>query len=156
MYDSSIAEIAELVRKSQSPPLIITVGNDHRRDDGVGPYIASKLKALSKLQVVDAGSTPENIVDEVIQLKPSMIFVVDAADFGGKPGEFREIPEDKIPETSLSTHMIPMNVISGLIADAIQPKISFIGIQPATVEFGEGLSDDVRSAADFFVEELTQ
>lgn len=134
--------------------LIITAGNSFRRDDGVGPYIAEKLKEAGLTNVIDAGYTPENIIDEVIDLAPSNIIFIDAADFSGTPGQTRIIDENHIAQTTLSTHMIPLNVVSSLIADSIKTTITFIGIQPADVSFGEGLTSDVQKTADEIISEI--
>jgi len=116
----------------------------------VGPYLASRLAAFP-VRVVDAGHTPENIIDQVIGFKPPRIIILDAADFGGSPGEVRVIPEEAIPETTLSTHMVPMNVVSRLIVEDTGAEVFFIGIQPRTVAFGEGLTPAVQEAADQIV-----
>ena len=76
------------------------------------------------------------------------IFIFDAADFSGSAGEVRLIPKECVPETTMSTHMIPLNVVTELIASSIDVKVFFIGIQPKSVAMGEGLSDEVKKAAD--------
>lgn len=136
--------------------LIITAGNSFRRDDGVGPFIAEKLKQAGLTSVIDAGYTPENIVDEVIDLKPDNIVFIDAADFSGAPGQARIIAEEHLVETTLSTHMIPLSVVSALIAASIKTAITFIGIQPADLSFGEGLTPAVQTTADEIIAKLKQ
>ena len=145
------ADSREIFQTSSKPSLIITAGNSFRNDDGVGPYIASQIKSFKGVQVMDAGNTPENIIDEVIELHPVHIIIIDAADFSGTPGETRLIPEENVSETSLSTHRIPMTVISKLIQDSIDCKTTFVGIQPKTVTMGEGLSSEVKTSADEIV-----
>jgi hydrogenase 3 maturation protease len=150
MSNSLTGDVLAVLSSGPGSPLFLTVGNSFRSDDGVGPYLASRLAALP-VRVVDAGYTPENIIDEVTGLKPSQIVILDAADFGGKPGEVRVIPEEAIPETTLTTHMVPMNVVSKLLTEGTGAKAVFIGIQPKTVALGEGLSPEVRQAADEIV-----
>ena len=147
MLNSLTADVLEALGPASGPFLILTVGNSFRSDDGVGPYIASCLRPVP-VKVMDAGNTPENIVDEAIAFAPDKITVIDCADFGGTAGEVRVIPEELIPETTLSTHMVPINVITRLIGSSIKTSIVFIGIQPEAVTLGEGLSPEVRQAAD--------
>jgi len=154
MLNSLTAEILEVLKPRSNQDLIITVGNSFRRDDGVGPYLSGKLRDFEKIKVLNAGDTPENIVDEAIASKPVRILIFDAADFGGRAGEVRTIPEGLIPQTALSTHSIPLNVITGIIAGETNAEIVFIGIQPKTVEFGEGLSEEVKKAADAIAETI--
>lgn len=142
------ADIIAALRPHSDRDLIITVGNSFRSDDGVGPYIASCLKTVSKAKIIDAGYTPENIIDDVIALAPKYIIIVDAANFGGHPGEGRIISEESIPETTLSTHSIPLNVIASIIKESTKAEILFIGIQPKTVMLGEGLTKEVKDSAD--------
>jgi hydrogenase 3 maturation protease len=87
-------------------------------------------------------------VDEAIGLAPKYIVVIDAADFGGAPGEVRVIEESAIPRTTLSTHMIPLNVVTGIISEQTGAKVAFIGIQVKSAALGEGLSPEVRAAAE--------
>lgn len=154
MSNSLTAEILAAIPPRPEGFLIITIGNTFRHDDGVGPYLATLLRPHSKIKVIDAGQNPENIVDEVIALAPAAIAVVDAADFGGQPGEVRLIPEDLIPETTLSTHMIPMNVILRLITETTRSVTAFIGIQALSFDLGEGLSQPVKAAADALAVEI--
>ncbi|MCK4995079.1 MAG: hypothetical protein KAS13_08575, partial [Candidatus Omnitrophica bacterium] len=63
-------DITELLKSIPGSNLIITVGNSFRSDDGVGPYLGAKLKRMKGLKVITAGINPENIIDEVIDLKP--------------------------------------------------------------------------------------
>jgi len=164
--------------------LIITVGNCFRADDGVGPYIASCLKQSSKLSVIDAGYTPENIIDEAIKLfaqHPALtdrpvrasaqhpdlsdspvrasaqrIIFIDAADFSGACGELRLIDSEDIPQSSLSTHSLPLPVVSRILHEDTLAQIYFIGIQPKSVEHRQGLSGEVKSAADELIKHINQ
>ena len=136
--------------------LIITVGNHFRADDGVGPYIASGLMPSAKLLVIDAGSTPENVIDQAAKLSPERIIFIDAADFGGMPGELRIIDHEHIPEASLSTHSVPLPVISRILYEDTKAKIYFIGIQPKSVEHKEGLSAEVKLAADALIKQINE
>lgn len=132
-------------------PVIITVGNTLRSDDGVGPYIASCLKPHRQPAIINAGSNPENSIEEAISLKPRGIVIIDAADFGGEPGEARLIDKEYIPETSVSTHMISLKVVAAILAEETKAQVSFLGIQPKHVGIGEGLSAEVKKTADEIV-----
>lgn len=139
-----------------SHTLIITVGNCFRADDGVGPYIASGLRQSAKLSVIDAGYTPENVIDQAVRSSARIIIFIDAADFGGAPVELRLIDSEDIPESSLSTHSIPLPVVSRILHEDTKAKIYFIGIQPKSVEHKEGLSSAVKSAADTLIKHINQ
>lgn len=129
--------------------LVITVGNSLRGDDGVGPYIACNIGLPSgNLSVIDAGERPEGILDRISDIKPKTTVIIDAADFGGSAGEIRLIPEDKVSNATLSTHRFPLAAIGMLIAADTGSEVHYLGIQPAEHGFGQGLSPEVRKAAD--------
>lgn len=148
------AEVKRCLKPGKDLNIIVTVGNRMRRDDGLGPYIASKLKSSANLVIIDAGFLPENIIDRVVQLNPDHIIFIDAADFKGKPGEVRVIDESEISEYTLSTHAVPLKLVAAIIRSEVSARISYVGIQPKDVGFGEGLSREVQRAADEMIKEF--
>ncbi len=152
MSSSLADDVREALSASSGASLLITVGNDFRSDDGVGPYIARGLAGLQGRSVIDAGSKPENVIDDAIAMKPSRIVIIDAADFGGDPGEARIIPRAAIPETTLSTHTIPLPVVTAILEEDTGAEVVFIGIQPASLELGEGLTAEVEKTARKIIE----
>ena len=156
MSNLSTVEIDSLLKPISALTVIICVGNTLRSDDGVGPYIASHLKNTKKLAVFDAGYNPENFIEEAAETRPGRIIIIDAADFGGEPGEARIISENEIPESSLSTHAIPLNVIYHILKEDTGSEIKFIGIQPKEVSHGERLSPEVKAAADKMIARITK
>lgn len=132
--------------------LIITIGNDFRSDDGIGPYIFEHLKDNPKnLSLLNAGDKPENIIDEAVALKPKKTIIIDAADFNGIPGEIRIIPQEFIPNSTLSTHTFPPNIIAKIIEKDTKGEVVFLGIQPKNVELGEEISKEVKGSADSLI-----
>ncbi|MBU0651012.1 hydrogenase 3 maturation endopeptidase HyCI [bacterium] len=148
---NNVDEIKKILIDKSSDLLIITVGNTFRSDDGVGPYIYSKLKSSKKIKILNADENPENIVDDAIAFNPDKIIFIDAGDWGGVPGEIKIISEDQISKVTFSTHMIPLNVVSALIRQDIDAEIVFLGIQILSMEFKEGICEAVKSAADELV-----
>ena len=148
------ADIIKALSEGEGKTLLVCVGNTLRMDDGVGPYIAGRVHSGPELKVIDAGFTPENIIDEAITEAPAKIVVIDAADFRGNPGQVRIVSEEDIPQATLSTHSIPLNVITQIIREKVDCRIFFIGIQPATVTLGEGLTEEVRMSADEIIRVL--
>jgi len=144
------AEIRDLFTPSKKGPLlVITIGNSFRSDDGVGLYIARKINTCKKnVIILDAGNKPESIIDKVIQTKPGKVIIIDAANFGGMAGEIRLIEKNDIADTSLSTHSFPLNIIARIIEEDTGADVSFLGIQPKSVQLTEGLSKPVKRAAE--------
>lgn len=157
MLSSLTAEIKELLAAKPSERLLlVTVGNDLRADDGLGPYIAKHSTSLKPgIILLDAGEKPENSLDEAVAKNPTQVVIIDAADFGGAVGEARLIPNECIPDTTLSTHTFPLKVIAKLIEEDTKAKVFFLGVQPKSVELGEGLSAEVKKTADEILEVIT-
>jgi len=153
--------IDEEIRKILSPEksgktLIITVGNTLRRDDGVGPYIAGCLagKLPPEVILLNAGEQPENAIEPAIMCRPVKTVIIDAALFGAAPGKVKVIREDEISTLTLSTHTFPISVLSKLITEDTGSQVFFVGVQPGDVTFGEGISRQVKEAADEIVKYL--
>lgn len=125
-----------------------------RSDDGLGPYIAAGLKSSKRLKIIDAADKPQNIIDEVVSHRPSSVLIIDAADFKGAPGEIRFIESHEIPDSSLSTHSIPLRVIAGIISKDTGCQVKFLGIQPKNVSLGEEMSSEVIEAAKKIIKKI--
>ncbi len=133
--------------------LLITIGNTLRADDGVGPYIASALgSGIPGYAIQDAGEHPENALEPAVAARPAKVVMIDAADFGGRPGEARVLDRESLPQHSLSTHTFPLPVIAGLLERDTGAEVYFLGIQPRVVDLGEALSPAVRRTADRIVD----
>lgn len=134
--------------------LLVTVGSSLRADDGVGPFIGESLRVSGDaLKVINAYTTPENIAQAAIAWKPDKIVVVDAARFGGKPGEFRIIPLDRVnQQTVMSTHSFPLSVTFSIIKEDTGAELVVLGIEPGSMDFAEGLTPEVKDSALNLVE----
>lgn len=128
------------------------IGNRFRRDDGAGPSIIDRLRdpatfLPSATVLIDAGETPENQIDVLKDPELHHIIFLDAGELGAAPGSIAVVdPEDTVA-TTLSTHRIPLAVISRLIKTwNPEVRISAILIQPGDLGFGQGLSPEVEKA----------
>jgi hydrogenase 3 maturation protease len=114
--------------------LILCIGNQEGGDDGIGPYIAERLKNESSHDMVlDCGTVPENYTGVIKRQQPKTLILIDAAEMNLPPGEIRIIPRGKIGTMHLSTHGIPLSVFIDYMEKEV-PSIIFIGIQPETMQ----------------------
>ncbi len=153
MSDSS-AQQALLPQQGRTA-LYVTVGNPLRSDDGVGPYIAAKAAGVPGILIRDAGERPERALDWALELCPDRVVFVDAADFGGRPGEVRLLPADCLEQTTFSTHRLPLPAIMDWIGEETGAECLCIGIQLGSATLGEGLTPSVQRSADRMVGCLT-
>jgi hydrogenase 3 maturation protease len=128
---------------------IIGVGNELRGDDGIGVFLAGELeKELGKPEgiMIIKTQVPENFIAPIMEFGPGKVIILDSADFKGRPGEFRVIRENEIMEFLVSTHNMPLTVFLKALENLKAKKI-LIGIQPKGLDFGTGLSREVREKA---------
>jgi hydrogenase 3 maturation protease len=154
MSNSPGADVPGCLAPRPGVNALVAIGSPLRGDDGVGPYIAAGLSSTERWNVFDAGTNPENIVDAVIALRPCYVLFIDAADFGGEPGQARVIDKEQVSDTAVSTHMFPLRAVWELVERETNAEIRCVGIQPLDCSFREGLSADVRAAAEKIVGEL--
>jgi hydrogenase 3 maturation protease len=127
--------------------VVACIGNRLRGDDGVGPFMAEIIKPSEMLRVVDCGETPENFLGVIVRMKPEKVVIVDAAHFGGEPGEVRVVKKSEIAGTGISTHDAILTLFANYIEAQTQAETFFLAIQPARSEVGEGLSSVVEGSA---------
>ncbi len=107
-----------------------------------------KQAKIDHITAFNGGSAPENITGAIIQFRPNLIIIVDAADFGGVPGELRDIDimaGDGSP--SFSTHTLPLKVIAAYLVESLQCEVFVLGIQPVSTEICAPMSEVVKKAS---------
>jgi hydrogenase 3 maturation protease len=113
--------------------VLITIGNELRSDDGVGPYIFNALPDdVGSLVCINAATRPDLVIEPAVEENPDMVLLIDAAAFDGDPGEIALIPTEAISNYTLSTHTFPMGAIASIISEDADCPVHFIGIQPVT------------------------
>lgn len=128
--------------------VIAGVGNSLRSDDGLGVEVVTRLagEVPQNTLVVDCGTVPESYLGPIRRFQPSHILIIDAADIESHPGSARLVLPEQIDGLTLSTHNLPMNVLSDYLKEQTRARIAFLVIQPKNTEFGEGLSAEVEDA----------
>ena len=128
--------------------LILGVGNRLRQDDGIGSYLVKRLQKRVSIPMIDAGDVPENYIGPIENSGANFVLVVDAADFGGSPGEIALIELDKIKNFGISTHTANLSLLFKVIPQDKRPDVFLVAIQPGSTEIGQGLTDAVRDSLD--------
>jgi hydrogenase 3 maturation protease len=127
--------------------VIACVGNELRGDDGVGPFVARLLHPGGATRVVDCGETPENYLGVIAAHRPEKVLIIDAAYFGGAPGEIRAVKKSEISGGGASTHDAILTLFAEYIEAQTGAETFFIAIQPERSEVGGALSPVVETAA---------
>jgi len=156
-WRDSLLKIIEDLRDKESIA-IIGLGNTLRRDDGIGVYVASKLRSSLRnvrgVEVIVAEDRVDYAARELMKLKPNLIIVIDAMEFHGNPGDIRIAKLEDVEEPYAYTHRIPIKTVFKLMG--IKAPTYVLGIQVISRDFGEELSEDVKVAGDEIVEFLSK
>jgi hydrogenase 3 maturation protease len=137
--------------------VVAGIGNPIRMDDFVGVKIVQDLqgKVPKNVHLIECETVPESFMDEIVQLKPSHVLLIDAAVMELKPGEVRLFDAEKVTSfPAISTHMLPLRVFCEYITQLAGAKIALLLIEPGNTAFGEGLTPEVQEAAEKITETL--
>ena len=130
--------------------MVAGIGDPIRSDDFVGVKIVQDLqgKVPKNVCLIECETVPESFMQEIVDLNPSHVLLIDAAILGVKPGETRLVfPEQVADFPAITTHVLPLRIFCEYITQATRAKIVLLLIQPGKTEFGEGLTSEVDAAA---------
>jgi len=100
---------------------------------------------------------PENFISHLIESRPHLILLIDAALMQAEPGTIKLIDKDTIGGVAFSSHQLPLTFfIEYLENNLTTTTILILGIQPLTDEFTLPLSEHVQQAAEEIITTLTQ
>jgi len=129
--------------------VILGIGNTFRGDDGIGSLLAQRLKANVPFIVYDSGPNPENYLGKVIKDAPDNIIIIDAVDFGGKPGEIREAEDSDLETVNLfSTHNASISLSINYLKKKLKADIIILSVQPADISFRDDLTPEVARSLE--------
>ena len=134
--------------------VVLGVGNRMRSDDGVGCEVARELakRNLPALEVIEAGTVPEDYLNKIIELTPEKIIIVDAADIGSAPGDFKVVADEELNSFSFHTHALSPVLLIQYLKAHLNADIYFVAVQPFSTALGEGLSPELRKRLKEIVE----
>ncbi len=134
--------------------VLMGIGNEMKGDDAIGHLIAKDFKAGGWLSI-PCGTVPENFTSVVRRERPELVVIVDAAEIGGFPGQFRILPKESLNSDIEGTHGMPLSFLVKYLEE-IAPKVVFIGIQPKTMEMGAPITPAVLAAKKRIIGILTE
>lgn len=139
--EKSLAKLKDLLQNERVA--LLGVGNPLMGDDGVGCWIAEELRGKVKVRVFVGEDVPENYLYDIAKEEPRYLLVIDAVDFGGKPGEVRLVDVEEITPRFLSSHGMSLNIMASLLKGC---EVILLGIQPKVLAFGAQMSEEVRES----------
>lgn len=135
---------------SADPSLrVLAWGNESRGDDGVGPYIASRLRDLGRNDI-EITEDFQLQIEHVMDLRGSAPVLFVDAGVGIEPG-FRLEKLVPLLDSSISTHAVSPQGLLGLFEQTLSeeaPDAYLLQIHGADFELGTELSEATRGYAD--------
>lgn len=144
-----------------SERIVIGVGNMLMGDDGLGEAVIERLedgRRLPGVKTYNAGTTAFLALEAMSGFEEAV--VVDTIATGATPGTIHRYRyEDgafagEIPEMTMHDVSFTEALAVGDSAYDIPPKITILGVEPASIEFGIGLSDVVASRIDEVIDTI--
>ncbi len=127
---------------------VVGIGTVIRGDDGAGCVVVEKLGGDFPMPIVDCAEVPENYGGWVERRDLEVVVYVDAVDFGGEPGEVRIIPLEKMMQSATSTHHLSLHYMIRFLKEEWDGDALLVGIQPVSIEIGEGICDEVAAGVE--------
>lgn len=141
--------------------VVLGVGNELLKDEGVGIHIVRALEAMTLpdgVEVIDGGTSPDAL--HLVQGADKLV-IVDAVKGGGDPATvYRFTPKDVALDHKEPLSLHEMGLLENLsllaqLGDA--PKdIVIIGVEPKDMDLGLELSPEVRGIVPKTIKAILQ
>jgi hydrogenase 3 maturation protease len=145
-------QFTRLLSESHRLKLFVGIGNVLHRDDGVGPFIASMIRESDYIRVLNAEVSIENYIGKINTINPDVLILIDSMAFNREPGYWQCMPLTLLHDTTTGTHHVSL----GNLAVFFRAEIWVLGIQPADVSFGEGISPEVLGASKDIIDMINR
>ena len=133
--------------------VFVGLGNELRGDDLAGLVFIDTLKTktvFNKSKFIIAGKNPENYLQEILGSNPEAVVFIDAADWGGEPGDISFLEADSIASGDFSTHAYSIKLLEQFLSLNMPMDFVYIGIQSKTTALGKEMSSQVNHAIKEF------
>jgi len=135
--------------------MVVGVGNRARRDDGVGPQVADRVReTMPELDVVEVSGDATRLLD--LWAGADVVVVIDAVRTGAPAGtchrwRMRAGVWDEVPPPSrVSSHLVGVRdaVELATTLDRLPASLVVVGVEVTDLGAGPGLSRAVADAVD--------
>ena len=147
-----IESLSSILNQKYKRFLFVGIGNVLLSDDGVGVYICKRLTASKNINILIVEVSIENYIKKINDYNPDVLILVDCVNFNKEPGYADLLPVEQIKDFTTNTHNISLKRIS----EFFKMEVLMLGIQPASVSFGENLTKEVKRSSDLIAENINQ
>ena len=130
---------------------IVGIGNPIKQDDALGIELVTKLrrllgpKPLPRVRIHPPTLNPERLLARLSSSK-GRIVLFDAIEAGKPPGTIVCARLEDTKFGYFATHNIPLRILPSI--RKLDGNVRVIGVQPAEVGVGEGLSHEVNASCE--------
>jgi hydrogenase maturation protease len=144
-----------------SATVVIGVGNEYRRDDGLGLTVVRLLqdKGLPDVEFAECDGEPSRLIE--LWSRAELAIVVDAVHTDPtQPGAVHRLNADHpsgAPAGATSSHGVDLGEAVALarVLDRLPRRLLVFAVEVADTSYGRGLSPDVAAAAEQVADEIT-
>lgn len=138
--------------------VVIGLGNPLMGDDGLGLAALARLREAwdlpADVELVDGGTWGMNLLPIIEDAE--RVLLIDAINIAATPGTEVEIPRERLPRylaTKISPHQVDLCDVLAVaeLRGTLPEQTTAVGLQPATVELSNELSDVLRCRLDDLV-----
>ncbi|NSW94468.1 MAG: hydrogenase maturation protease [Bacteroidales bacterium] len=130
--------------------LFVGVGNLLKQDDGVGPYITSRIVASDNIDALTVETGLENYIGKINSLNPDILVIVDCMNLNSRAGTYKLLALNQIQDLTFNTHNISLRHLS----EFFEMPVFILGIQPEKIAFGENISYLVKNEANKIINQI--
>jgi len=123
------------------------LGNVDGGDDAFGVRLAEALAGAGVLDVIIAGTAPEQLVVRYADAGFDHLVFLDAVDFGAAPGSvvFLNSQEMAARFPQISTHKISLGMLAGYVESGRMTRAWLLGAQPLSLKPAPALSPAIQT-----------
>lgn len=142
------ARLEELI--SGRKIVLMAVGNALRGDDAFGVWLGERIEHRITQRVFVTHDLPEDYAVKAADLRPDIVVVLDAINFGGEPGDLHLVAARDVPPTPGVTHRPSLEMMARFIELDAGAETWVLGVQPRmdSVGVGSEMSAPVAAALD--------
>lgn len=145
--------------------MIFGIGNEMMGDDAAGSLVARELRMMlqgcessSLVEVLVAGTNPENFSGLVREKKPDLVIFIDAADMRRPTGEVAFLSPADMHSMMHSTHTMPLSFLGNYLEKITGARVIALGIQAGQIQLEvpmtKEVAESVKEIAGFLHENI--
>ena len=127
--------------------VIVCMGSELHGDDGVGVVVGRALAESVRWTVFEVSIAPESFVVKIANCRPDRVILIDSVDVGAPAGMIALVDVNALVGASPSTHGPATKLFLEALRLMHLCPFAVLGVQPAGMETGRGLTTPVAKAA---------